>query len=55
VMLADYAHWLPGEKITPKNFDLPGQCVAPDKAIRPPGHGDNLANASCSDCHTTPW
>ena len=37
VMLADYAHWLPGEKITPKNFDLPSQCVAPDKAIQPAG------------------
>src|SRR5262249_51703101 len=47
VMLADYQQWLPGEKITPKNFDLPKECVAPDKAVRAPGSHDTLANTSC--------
>jgi hypothetical protein len=55
VLLADYDRWLPGEKVTAKNFDLPNSCPAPDKAIRPPAHGDSLANNSCTDCHTTPW
>jgi hypothetical protein len=55
VMLADYDQWLPGEKITAANFDLPKECVAPDKVMRPPGDPHTLANASCSDCHTTPW
>src|SRR5215471_8966006 len=55
VLLADYDRWLPGEKVTAKNFDLPNTCPAPDKSIRPPAHGNSLANNSCTDCHTTPW
>lgn len=56
LMLADYHQWLPGQKVAAKDFELPNMCVAPDRAGSPPaGSGKTLSNASCSDCHTTPW
>jgi hypothetical protein len=59
LMLADYFHWLPGQKAPASEFSLPPQCLGPDnKVLAPPGgHVDRFtreAGASCSNCHTIP-
>jgi hypothetical protein len=55
LMLADYYDWLPGQKIPPKDFDLPPICAPISEASRAAAGGHNtLANPSCTDCHTSP-
>jgi hypothetical protein len=57
VMLADYHDWIPGHTGLPADFALPKECVPLDAlATETTGStAPSLANASCSDCHTTPF
>ncbi|MEX2128220.1 MAG: hypothetical protein WD871_08255 [Xanthobacteraceae bacterium] len=59
LMLADYFHWLPGQKVPASEFNLPAQCLGPDNRVLAPsgGHADRFtkeAGANCSNCHTIP-
>jgi hypothetical protein len=47
-MLADYHHWLPGQKVPLSDFNLPPVCTPENGAA-----GGDATNPSCSDCHTT--